>query len=213
MKYRYVIFGVLMAGLALFGSCVSTPAVDYGDDEEIIAQMPRDPVVANTARSWGGDELAKFTYDYEHEGVTGLKVEQDYGATIWSYNYSGLPPNSKVQIDIDVWVDCLENSSWTELFWGPGHYVPEQKVWDELGDEHKWAFFGKNGYKWKMDTNGRDDEIRSLGNGTDGWEHVRAFDQADEKGNFFFAIQTGHWDMFPVFVEGYFANLRIKPVN
>lgn len=215
MKHILTVILMLLA-VALLGSCVTTDGeAQAADGAELKSTpMPEFDAVANTAKVWGGDDLAQFTYDYTYQGVNCLKVTQDYGATIWSYNFTGLEPNKPVRMRLDANVDTTEASAWVEVFWGPGHYDAPQDAWDERGDDHKWAAFGYEGWDLKWESGGFNPEKGILGTYTDDWEtFVDTSKKADENGNFYVAIQTGHWNEFPPTVTHYFANLTVESLE
>ena len=197
------------------GSCVSSGGSVQSSDTGSLPSnpMPEFDAVANTARTWGGDDLAQFTNNFTYQGVECLKVVQDYGATIWSYNFTDLEPNAPVRMRIDANVDTTEASAWVEIFWGPGHYDAPQDVWDARGDDHKWEFFGFKGWDLKWESGGFDPEEGILGTYSDNWEtFIDESKQADENGNFYVAIQVGHWSEFPPTITQYFANLSVESV-
>lgn len=209
---------VILVLVLVFSSCVTTSGTEGSQsavlDESYSGPMPEISAKANTGRAWGGDQLAEFTHGFEYQGVTGLRVTQDYGATIWSYNFSDLPPNTPIQMRIDLNLDTTENNSWVELFWGPGHYDAPQDVWDARGDDHKWEFFGFKGWDRKWESGGFNAEEGIIGTATEGWEtYSDASKKSDGDGNFYVAIQVGHWSEFPPFIDQHFANLAVAPVE
>ncbi|MBN2658987.1 MAG: hypothetical protein JXR86_18175 [Spirochaetales bacterium] len=202
------VFVLVLFGLA---SCLTSNSATTETAAREIIPMREPDILINTAESWGGKDLAGLEYDFDFENVKALKMSQDYGATMLVYHFTGFEPGQKLDINLDVNIYLTESSGWVELFWEKGLFQSSTDAWNKRGDDEKWGYFGVDGYKRKWESGGKDPEKRILGTSSRGWVHIADSSQADENGDFTFAIQAGHWEESPAFIEEYFANLKVSP--
>lgn len=152
---------------------------------------------------WGtAPRIATFTPGVMWEGVESIEIEMPYGETTVTYNFSGYPPNSTLEVTTAVNFDFFMQDSFIYFSYVPGYHNASDITWPRpwVSDEvqHKW-----------IDSVGRF-AGEPWPDATEGWEEVTGTVQTDENGDATLVMMVNHWTESPPLVYAHFRNPEVR---